>query len=94
MNYQLKLCSIFINLQSRALPDITSGPEVRQIFKVRTVQKPDLFPAGHRTLKFIAKNQKSKKKSKIFQKKNFTQDFFCLFAFDPKFVSRDLSYEN
>ena len=27
---------------TRALPDITSGPEVRQIFKVRTVWKPDL----------------------------------------------------
>ena len=26
---------------TRALPDITSGPEVRQIFKIRTVWKPE-----------------------------------------------------
>ena len=30
----------------RALPDITSGLEVRQIFKVQTVQKPDIFLPG------------------------------------------------
>ena len=29
---------------SRALPDITSCPEVWQIFKVRTVRKPEVFP--------------------------------------------------
>ena len=27
--------------KGRALPDITSGPEVQQIFKIRTVRKPD-----------------------------------------------------
>ena len=26
-----------------ALPDIMSGPEIRQIFKIRTVQKQDVF---------------------------------------------------
>ena len=30
-------------LSSRALLDITSGPEVRQIFKVQAVQKPDIL---------------------------------------------------
>ena len=33
----------------RALPDIMSGPEVRQIFEIRTVRKPDVFPPGRRT---------------------------------------------
>ena len=36
-------------LNSRALPDITSGPEVWRIFKVRTVRKPDFFLPGLRT---------------------------------------------
>ena len=31
---------------SRALLDITSGPEVRQIFKIRTLRKPDIFLPG------------------------------------------------
>ena len=34
-----------------ALPDITSVPEVRQTFKIRTVQKPDIFLPGLRTFK-------------------------------------------
>ena len=34
---------------ARALPDITSGPEFRQIFKVQTVPKPDIFLPGRRT---------------------------------------------
>ena len=32
--------------EGRALPDIMSNPEVRRIFKVRTVRKPDFFLAG------------------------------------------------
>ena len=36
---------------NRAQPDIMSGPEVRQIFKIRTVRKPDVFLPGHRTFK-------------------------------------------
>ena len=61
-------------LCGRTLPDITSGLEVWQIFKVRTVRKPDVFHPGHQTLKIIKKSFK---------------DFFC-FTFDPKSVSRDL----
>ena len=34
---------------TRALPDITSGPEVRQIFKIRTVSNSDVFLPGRRT---------------------------------------------
>ena len=46
----------------RALPDITSGPEVRQIFKVWTVRKPDVFLPGCRTLKNRKKKSRLKKK--------------------------------
>ena len=35
--------------QVRALPDITSGPEVWQIFKIQTVLKLDDFLPGHWT---------------------------------------------
>jgi hypothetical protein len=34
------------SLKNRALPDITSGPEVQQILKIQTVRKPDLFLPG------------------------------------------------
>ena len=40
-------------IDGRALPDITSGPEVRQIVKIRTVRKPDVFLTGRRTLTFL-----------------------------------------
>ena len=30
-------------LSTRALPDITSSPEVWQVFKIRTIGKPDVF---------------------------------------------------
>ena len=46
----------FINY--RALPDITSNPEVWQIFKIRTVWKPDVFLPGRQTLKNRKKNLK------------------------------------
>ena len=36
------------NVGFRALPDITSGPEVRKIFEKWTVRKPDIFLHGHR----------------------------------------------
>ena len=44
--------SPFQDIQTRALPDIMSGPEVRQIFKVRTVRnrKFSLPDAGLITL--------------------------------------------
>ena len=44
------------NQHSRAQPDITSGPEVRQFFKIRTVRKPDVFLPERRTVK-TSKNQ-------------------------------------
>ena len=55
---------------ARSLPNITSGPEVRQIFKFRTVPKPDIFLPGRRTFNTF-KNRK--KKSKLFL-------FVCLFG--------------
>jgi hypothetical protein len=39
-----------ISFGTRALLDITFGPEVRQIFKIRTVHEPDVFLLGHRRL--------------------------------------------
>jgi len=57
-------------LQTKAQPDITSGPEVRQIFQIRTVRKPDVFLPGRRTFS----NRKNSKNSK----KNF-QNFFSNF---------------
>ena len=39
------------HVTGRALPDITSGPEVRQNIKIRTVQKPDVFLPEHWTFK-------------------------------------------
>ena len=57
---------------SRALPDITSGPEVRQIFKVRAVRKPDVFLPGRRTFNrtiiIEKKSKKFEKKIEIFSK--------------------------
>ena len=57
----------------RALPDITSGPEVRQIFKIQTVRKPDIFLTRRRTFE---NRKKIKIKNKKFQKKilNFFYD--------------------
>ena len=40
---------LFLPSQCRVLPDITSGPEVRQIVKIRTVWKLDVFLSGRRT---------------------------------------------
>ena len=79
-NYVDRIFDPPLLLCGRALPDITSSPEVWQIFKVRIVPKPDIFPPNRWTL--------GSRKKKI--KKKVLQIFFCLFAFDPKFVSRDL----
>ena len=62
---------------SRALPDITSGPEVRQIFKIRTVQTQDVFLPGRQTFFSI-----------FFSKIFFSVYLFGLGTFDTKFVSR------
>ena len=69
--------------RGRALSDITSGPEARQIFKIRTVRKPDVFLPRCRTSK--NRKKKSKKKSHFFY-----YYLFGLRTFDIKFVSRDL----
>jgi len=68
-----------------------SGPEVRQIFKVRTHQKPDVLLPGRRT--FITRKNREKNPKKKFQK-SFSNLFFVyllgLVFFDTKFVFRDL----
>ena len=64
-------------IYTRALPGIMSGPEVRQIFKIRTVRKPDVFLPRH--LSFI-----TLKKNHIF----FVY-LFGLGTFDTKFACRD-----
>ena len=50
------------HLTYRALPDITSGPEVRQIFKIWTVWKLDVFLPDARLLTLV----KVEKEIKIF----------------------------
>ena len=40
--------------QIRALPDIMSSPEVRQIFNIRTVPNPDVFLPRHQTFELQA----------------------------------------
>ena len=75
------ICPLFYNciiIEIRALPDIMSGPEVRQIFKVRAVQKPDVFLSGPRT---INRTKAMEKKSKKFGKKKIK-------FFFKKFISR------
>ena len=95
---------VFYQINSRALPDITSGPEVRQIFKIRTVWKPDVFLPGRRTfntLKSIRKNPK-KKFFNFFFFKFFFSNFFSIFFqihpnldfLTPNLCPWTLSYEN
>ena len=50
---------VWLGLLLRALPDITSGLEVRQIVKIRTVLKPDVFHPGRRTFENRKKIQKN-----------------------------------
>ena len=45
----------------RALLDIRSEPEIRQIFKIRTVRKPDVFLTGCQTFKKNPENFKEQK---------------------------------
>ena len=65
----------------RALPDITSGPEVRQIFKIRTLRKPDVFLPGRWT--FNTFKIEEKKSSKKFFNSNF---FYIYFQILPNLV--------
>ena len=64
-----------------------SGPEVRQIFKVRTHQKPDVLLPGRRT--FITWKNGEKNPKKKSKKKNFWKFFFWIFFgfFSPIFSS-------
>ena len=64
-----------------------SGPEVRQISKVRTQQKPDVLLPGHRT--FITWKNGKKIQKNFFLNFSFVY-LFGLGTFDTKFVFRDL----
>ena len=66
---------MFSILLTRALPDMLSGPEVREIFKIRTVRKPNNFLPGLRTFKTFKNNNKKK------NKKSFFNFFFQIFLF-------------
>ena len=95
----MKTC-VWSSLYSKALPDITFGPEVLQIFKIRTVRKPDVFLPGRRNfnsfknrnkIDFYYKNPKNFR----FFFRDFLSRFFFVYLFglrilDTKFVSRDL----
>jgi hypothetical protein len=65
---------------TRALPDITSSPEVRQIFKIQTVRKPDVFLPGRRTFNSFKNRRKNEKMN--FSKK--IPDFF--FEYIPIYI--------
>ena len=78
-------------LNPRALPDIMSSPEIRQILKVRSVRKPEAFLTGLGTLK-------SRKKIQFFfhfffhfflSKLYFYLLILCRSIFYTKFVSRE-----
>ena len=76
---------------SRALPDITFDLEVRQIFKIWTVQKPNVFLPECRTFKNRRKIKKNQKKN---FSKHFSQDFFVHLLLTPNLCPGTLSYEN
>ena len=68
------------NHATRALPEITSSPEVRQIFKIQTVRKPDIFLPRCQTFNTFKNRKKIQKiKLKIFSIK-CTNRYVVLFA--------------
>ena len=70
----------------RALPEIPSGPEVQQNFKIRTIHKPNVFLPGCRTFNTFENRKKNPR--------NFFRIFlvylFGLGTFYTVFVFRDL----
>ena len=74
----------------RALPDITSGPEVWQTFKIWNVRRTDVFLPGCRTFNTLKSRRKKMKKKPFFE---FFSNASHLRFFDTKFVSMDLIWE-
>ena len=76
----------------RALQDITPGPEVRQILKVRAVRKPDVFLTGPDTL--ISKKKSKKIPKKIFPTfpKKIFFIFFSIFYISLLILSMSIFY--
>ena len=79
---------------TRALPDITSGPEVRQILEVQAVRKPDVFLTGPDTLISKKKSQKKIQKEifQTFSKKIFFNLFFSIFYISLLILSMSIFY--
>ena len=78
--YGRNCCQKLICPYDRALLGISSGPEVRQIFNIQTVLKPDFFLPGRQTFNRRIMVEKEHKKFQKFQKKNF-KFFFKIFFF-------------
>ena len=77
----------------RTLPDITSGPDVRKIFKIRTVQKPDVVLSGRQTFNTIKNREICHFFSFFFKNISSIPEFLdtsWFRTFDFKFVSMDL----
>ena len=77
----------------RALPDITSGPEVQQIYKIRTVRKQEVFLTGRRTFNAV-KERKNIQKSEKNQNHLFFTFLNCYLLSTPNLCPGTLSYEN
>ena len=76
----LKSCACPETGHRWAQPDITSGPEVRQIVKIRTAGKPDIFLPGRRTFE-----NRKRIKFQIFFFKIFFKNFFYDYLFGKMF---------
>ena len=68
-----QLQDLSISNYDRALPDIKSGLEVRQIFKIRTGRKPNVFLPGRWTLLKVEEKNSNAKRPHISDEK---QKFF------------------
>ena len=64
INFIMTRCLV----QFRALQDITSSPDVWQIFKIQTIRKPDIFHPEHLKLLKICKKSKKKEKENEIKK--------------------------
>ena len=69
-------------MDPRALPNITSGPEIWQILKVRAVRKPDVFLTGPDTLISRKNIQKNPKKKNYFGFFPQILQFFTYFVYE------------
>ena len=78
----------------RALPDIRSGREVRQFFKIQTVQKLDVFLPGRRTFNTFKNRKKIQKNILFFLKILFSRFLLNYLLLSTNLCPGTLSYEN